>query len=106
MVIPHRGLVANMGLSVSGLVLSLLVILLGLPLLAGRGAGFGVALIAVGTLGLVLCIVQGLSAPAVPAPAPPHGTEHRLRELGDLRDKGLISQAEWEERRRALLDGL
>lgn len=43
----------------------------------------------------------------VPLPIAPHRTyEVRLQELQGLRDKGLISQEEYEDRRQAVLEGL
>ncbi len=41
-----------------------------------------------------------------PAPVPVLGTADRLRELQSLLDQGLITQAEYDERRRAIVDGL
>jgi len=42
------------------------------------------------------------------APAPPAAgtTEDRLRALDDLRAKGLVTDAEYEERRKAIIEGL
>lgn len=45
-------------------------------------------------------------AEAVPAAAAPRSTEERLRELESLRTQELISEEEYAERRRAVLDQL
>ena len=45
--------------------------------------------------------------PATPAPvAPTSPSAARLRELQELLDQGLITQAEYDERRRAVIDGV
>jgi hypothetical protein len=91
-----------MGFNVSALVLSLLALVVGLLFLGAPPVG--IPLVGVGALGLVLCLVQGLSEPAAKPAPPPHDAEARLRELGHLKEAGLISAAEWEARRKAILD--
>jgi uncharacterized membrane protein YdbT with pleckstrin-like domain len=46
---------------------------------------------------------MSLSGSSEPASAPPDATE-RLQRLADLRDRGVISDEEYEEKRRKLLD--
>ena len=41
-----------------------------------------------------------------PAPAPARTAEGRLRELGQLRDQGLLTEAEYQSRRQAVIDSL
>jgi hypothetical protein len=46
-------------------------------------------------------------APAAPPPVDPgRSAEDRLRQLQQLRDGGLVSAEEYDERRRAILDSL
>jgi hypothetical protein len=51
---------------------------------------------------------QPVEAPVAPlvAAAPAVPVEERLRQLAALRDQGLISGEEWEERRKSILDEL
>ncbi|WP_028639228.1 SHOCT domain-containing protein [Nocardioides sp. URHA0032] len=44
--------------------------------------------------------------PQVPAPQPSASTADRLRNLQSLLDQGLITQEEYDTRRRAVIDGL
>lgn len=51
--------------------------------------------------------LRGQMAPAAtPAPAEPRSTEVRLRELESLRSQGLVTEEEYAERRRSILDTL
>jgi len=50
--------------------------------------------------------LRGHTAPPPPAAAEPRSTEQRLRELESLRTQALITEEEYAERRRAILDGL
>jgi hypothetical protein len=44
--------------------------------------------------------------PQTPVPAPSRTAEERLQELQRLKDQGLITGAEYDARRRAILDAL
>ena len=53
---------------------------------------------------------QATSPPQSPTPATPSTTgrsaSERLTELASLRDQGMITEAEYDERRRSIIDGL
>jgi Short C-terminal domain len=49
--------------------------------------------------------LRGQSAPQ-PAAPPSKGAAHRLRELQQLRDDGLVTPAEYEARRRAIVESV
>jgi hypothetical protein len=48
---------------------------------------------------LIVRLVRGLSRRASPAPS----TEARLRELASLKARGLVTEAEYERQRRAII---
>lgn len=50
--------------------------------------------------------LRGPTAASHPESAPPRSTEQRLRELESLRTQALVTEEEYAERRRAILDGL
>jgi hypothetical protein len=49
---------------------------------------------------------QQQPAPAGTTPAPPPSVAGRLEELTGLLDQGLVTQAEYDERRQAIIDSL
>lgn len=46
------------------------------------------------------------TAPAAPAPAPAQTPEQRIRTLDDLHQKGLVTDAEYQQRRKEILDSI
>jgi hypothetical protein len=49
--------------------------------------------------------LRGKTQPAPPGP-PPASVAERLRQLGELRDQGLITPEEYDARRAAIIDSV
>lgn len=96
-----------MAASFGALLLSFSGLAFGLVLVLSGPVPLGFVLLVVGIVGLAL----GLATPPRPAPksrlaAPARSAESRLHELAGLLEKGLITEAEWADRRAAILESV
>jgi hypothetical protein len=78
----------------------------------GGSGGLGAALLLAGALGIVVGASlyfsrpSGSEGPSAVSPAPAPSVEARLRQLDELRSKGLITDADYEQRKREILAAL
>ena len=75
-------------------------------MIGGLGGQELLIIIVMVAVALALLLILTGSRRAPPPAAPPPSTADRLRELENLRDEGLITAEEYEERRASILEEL